>query len=131
MATLSSFFGIAALALALVGLYGLMAFTVTRRSGEIGIRMAIGAQRTDVLWMVLRSTLTLVATGIAIGVPAAMIALRLASNRISGLLSGASALDPLAMAAATFLMSAAALIAGYLPARRASRVDPMVVLRNE
>jgi predicted permease len=131
MATLSGFFGLAALALALVGLYGLMAFAVTRRGGEIGIRMAMGAQRAAVLWMVLRNTLALVAMGIAVGLPAAIVALRLAASRISGLLSGANTIDLMAITAATLLMISAALIAGYLPARRASRVDPMVVLRNE
>lgn len=131
MATLSSFFGTVALALAVVGLYGLMAFAVVRRSGEIGIRMAIGAQRGDVLWMVLRDTLALVGVGIAIGVPVALVAMRLASSRISGLLFGLSASDPMAIGVAVVLMAVASIVAGYLPARRASRVDPMVVLRNE
>jgi predicted permease len=131
IATLSSFFGMVALALAVVGLYGLMAFTVVRRSGEIGIRMAIGAQRGDVQWMVLRDTLALVGMGIAIGVPVALVAMRLASSRISGLLYGLSVSDPVKIGAATVVMALAAALAGYLPARRASRVDPMVVLRNE
>ncbi|HYL77110.1 MAG TPA: ABC transporter permease [Bryobacteraceae bacterium] len=131
IATLSSFFGAVALALAVVGLYGLMAFAVVRRSGEIGIRMAIGAQRRDVLWMVLRDTLALVGVGIAIGVPVALVAMRLASSRISGLLFGLSSGDPVAIGVAVVVMAMAAAVAGYLPARRAARVDPMVVLRNE
>jgi len=131
VATLSSFFGMLALLLAVVGLYGLMAFAVVRRSGEIGIRMAMGAQRRDVVWMVLRNTLALVFSGIVIGVPVALAATRLASSHISGLLFGLHATDPITIAAATLLMVLAATVAGYLPARRASRVDPMVVLRNE
>jgi ABC-type antimicrobial peptide transport system permease subunit len=130
IATLSSFFGVAALVLAAVGLYGLMAFTVVRRTSEIGIRMAMGAQRAAVLWMVMRDTLVLVSIGVLIGIPAALAALRLSSH-ISGLLFGLSATDPITLVMAVGLMTSAALIAGYVPARRASRVDPMVALRNE
>jgi ABC-type antimicrobial peptide transport system permease subunit len=127
IATPSGFFGIAALILAAVGLYGLMAFTVVRRTSEIGIRMAMGAQRSAVLWMVLRDTLVLVFLGVLLGVPAALAALR----PISGLLFGLRATDPATLAMSVGLMITAALIAGYIPARLASRVDPMVALRNE
>jgi predicted permease len=131
IATLSGFFGIAALILAAVGLYGLMAFTVVRRTGEIGIRMAMGARRGAVLWMVLRDTLMLVFVGVLLGVAAALGVLRLSSSHISGLLFGLRASDPLTLVMAVGLMTGAAMIAGYVPARRASRVDPMVALRNE
>ena len=131
IATLSSFFGILALLLASIGLYGLLAFAVVQRSGEMGIRMALGARRGDVVWMVMREALLLVVAGIAIGVPAALAGARLASSQISGLLFGLEATDPLTIAFATLLLASVAMIAGYLPARRASRVDPMVALRNE
>jgi predicted permease len=131
IATLSGFFGIAALILAAVGLYGLMAFTVVRRTGEIGIRMAMGAQRGAVLWMVMRDTLVLVFLGVIIGIPVALTVLRLSSSHISGLLFGLRATDPITLAMAVGLMTSAAMISGYVPARRASRVDPMVALRNE
>jgi len=131
IATLSGFFGMAALILAAVGLYGLMAFTVVRRTGEIGIRMAMGAQRGAVLWMVMRDTLVLVFLGVAIGIPVALTVLRLSSSHISGLLFGLRATDPITLAMAVGLMTSAAMIAGYVPARRASRVDPTVALRNE
>ena len=131
IATLSSFFGILALLLASIGLYGLLAFAVVQRTGEMGIRMALGAKRGDVVWMVMREGLLLVVAGIAIGVPAALAAARLAYSQVSGLLYGLQATDPLTIAVATVLLASVAMIAGYLPARRASRVDPMVALRNE
>jgi ABC-type antimicrobial peptide transport system permease subunit len=131
IATLSSFFSVLALLLASVGLYGLLAFTVVQRTGEMGIRTALGAQRGAVVWMILKEALCLVLIGVAIGVPVSLGAARLVSSRISGLLFGLKATDPLTIAAATALLVMAAAIAGYLPARRASRVDPMVALRNE
>ena len=131
IAMLSSFFGILALLLACVGLYGLLAFAVVQRTGEMGIRMALGAGRGDVLWMVLGEALLLVLTGVAIGVPAAIVAVRLASSQIAGLLYGLKPTDPFTVVAATVLLVSVAAAAGYLPARRASRVDPMVALRNE
>ncbi len=131
IATLSSFFGVLALLLAGVGLYGLLAFGVVQRTGEMGVRMALGAQRWDVLWMVLREALSLVLIGVGLGLPAALAAARLAENQISGLLFGLTTGDPVTIAAATGLLAAVAGVAAYLPARRASRVDPMVALRNE
>jgi predicted permease len=127
IAQLVSFFGVLALLLACVGLYGVMGHAVARRTNEIGIRMALGAERHSILWMVLRETLILVIAGIAIGVPVALAAARLVSTQLYGL----SAADPLTLAAAVTLLVAVAALAGYLPARRASRVDPMVALRYE
>jgi len=131
IATLSSFFGILALLLASIGLYGLLAFAVVQRTAEMGIRMALGARRGDVVRMVMREALLLVVAGIVIGVPAALAGARLASSQVSGLLFGLEATDPLTIALATLLLAVVAMAAGYLPARRASRVDPMVALRNE
>ncbi len=131
IAQLSSFFGGLALMLACVGLYGVMAYAVTRRTNEIGIRMALGAQRGDVLWMVLRETLALVLIGVGIGIPAALATTRLVSSLISGLLFGLRANDPSTIALAALLLVAVAVLAGYIPARRASHVDPMVALRYE
>ena len=127
MATLSGFFGALALLLAGIGLYGVLAYTVGRRTAEIGIRMALGAGRRSVLWMVLRDTAGLVVCGIGVGLP-----LALASARLAGtLLFGLTPADPPTMALAVFTMLLAAGAAGYLPARRATRVDPMVALRYE
>jgi hypothetical protein len=131
IAMLSSFFSILALLLACVGLYGLLTFAVVQRTGEMGIRMALGASRGDVVWMVMREALALAVIGVAIGVPSALAVARLASSQIAGLLFGLKASDPLTMVAAAMLLALVAAIAGYLPARRASRVDPMVALRNE
>lgn len=127
MTQLVSFFGVLALVLASVGLYGVMGHAVARRTNEIGIRMALGAARSSILWMVLRETLLLVGTGIAIGVPVALGAGRLVSAQLYGL----SAADPLTLAGAVVVLIGVAALAGYLPARRASQVDPMVALRYE
>jgi ABC-type antimicrobial peptide transport system permease subunit len=97
----------------------------------MGIRMALGANRADVIWTVMREALALVAAGVLIGVPVALLVGRVASNRISGLLFGLRATDPLTIAAATIIMALIAAGAGYVPARRASRVDPMTALRTE
>jgi predicted permease len=131
IATLSTVFSALALLLACVGLYGLLSFSVVQRSAEMGIRMALGANRADVLWTVMREALLLVATGVIIGIPVALALGRLASNRISGLLFGLQPTDPITIAAATLVLALIAAGAGYMPARRASRVDPMVALRNE
>ncbi len=128
---LSGFFGLLALLLASGGLYGLMAYSVARRTGEIGIRMALGAQRGNVLWMVLRETLALVSTGLAIGVPFAWGTARLAGHWIEGLLYGMKATDPATIALAALMLALVAAFAGAIPARRASHVDPMVALRYE
>jgi predicted permease len=127
IAQLVSVFGVLALVLACVGLYGVMAHTVARRTNEIGIRMALGAERRDILWMVLRETLSLVLAGVAIGVPVAIGGAQLISSQLYGL----TAADPLTLAASSLALTAVAALAGYLPARRASRVDPLVALRYE
>jgi macrolide transport system ATP-binding/permease protein len=120
-----------ALLLACIGLYGLLAFSVVQRTGEVGIRMALGASRGEVLWMMLREALVLALTGLAIGLPMAVAAGRIASSKVSGLLFGLNATDPATVAAAATLLVLVSGIAAYLPARRASRIDPMVALRNE
>jgi len=127
IAWLSTFFGLLAAFLACIGIYGLMSYAVTRRTNEIGIRMALGAERSGVLWMVMRESLMLVAVGVVIGIPAALAAARL----ISSVLYGLKATDPITITAAALAMIAVAALAGYLPARRAAKVDPMVALRYE
>jgi len=127
MATLASAFGLLGLALVVVGLYGLLAYTVTRRTNEIGIRLALGAMRGQVLWMVIQHALALLALGIALGVPAAWAASRL----VSSLLFGLKATDPRTIVGAILVLGVSALVAALLPALRASRVDPMVALRYE
>jgi ABC-type antimicrobial peptide transport system permease subunit len=127
VARLATFFGLLALLLACVGLYGVMSYGVARRTNEIGIRMALGARGRSVLWLVLREGLVLVAIGLVIGLVAASALTRTAESLLYELKPN----DPLTIALATVLLAAVALLAGYLPARRASRVDPMVALRDE
>ena len=127
LAQLSGLFGALALLLACVGLYGTMSYAVARRTNEIGIRMAMGARQSQMLWMVLRDVLVLAGMGIAIGLPAALAATRLLDQYLFGLKPG----DPATIAAATALLLAIAMLAGYVPARRAARVDPMTALRYE
>ena len=127
MAMVSGFFGLLAALLAVIGLYGLISYIVTRRRHEIGIRAALGAQPRDLRWLVLRETLLLAAIGTAIGVPATLMIGRLASS----LLFGITATDPITIASSTLLLVGAAILSGYLPARRAAKVDPMVALRYE
>jgi predicted permease len=124
---LSEAFGVLAMLLAGIGLYGIMAYTVARRTRDIGIRLALGAERSGVLWQVLRETLRLVSVGIAMGVPIALAGAQL----IRGMLFGLGFADPVAIMFAVILLAAAAALAGFLPARRASQVDPMVALRYE
>jgi ABC-type antimicrobial peptide transport system permease subunit len=131
VATLSSLFSALALLLAVIGLYGLMAFSVVRRTSEMGIRMALGAARMRVVQLVMGEALLLVGIGVALGVPAAFAAGRLASNRLSELLFGVTAMDPSTMAGAVAVLVVAAAAAAYLPAARAARVDPVVALRSE
>ena len=126
-ADLGSCFAALALAIACVGLYGAMAYTVARRTGEIGIRMALGAQRPGIVWMVLREVLAIAGVGLALGYGAA----RLTTRFVESFLFGMKPNDPLEVAAAIGILLAAALTAGYLPAWRASRIDPAVALRNE
>lgn len=127
VAMLATFFGGLALLLASVGLYGLMSYTVTRRTSEIGIRMALGAQRRDVLGLIVREVTWLALAGIAAGIPLALAASRL----IAGMLYGLSPGEPMTIAVSTIILLGVTILAGYLPARRASRIDPMTALRSE
>jgi ABC-type antimicrobial peptide transport system permease subunit len=113
--------------LACIGLYGLMSYTVTRRTREIGIRVALGAQRENILWMVLREGLVMALFGIAIGIPSALVATRL----IASMLFGISTNDLPTITGVALLLLLVALLAGFLPARRASGIDPVVALRTE
>jgi predicted permease len=126
-AMLSGFFAVLALLLASIGLYGLMSYAVTRRTREIGIRVALGAQRETVLWIVLREALVLALFGIAIGIPSALAATRL----IASMLFDLSPSDLPTIAAVSLLLLLVALFAGYLSARRASAIEPIVALRAE
>ncbi|HWC99174.1 MAG TPA: ABC transporter permease [Candidatus Sulfopaludibacter sp.] len=126
-ANLGACFAVLALLIACVGLYGAMAYTVARRTGEIGIRMALGAQRPKIIWMVLREVLALTAAGLLVGYVAA----RFTTHLVESFLYGLKANDPLAVAGAVAILLAAAIAAGYIPAWRASRIDPAVALRNE
>jgi predicted permease len=127
IARLASFFGLLALLLACVGLYGVMSYGVARRTNEIGIRIALGARGRSVLWLVLREALVLVAIGLVVGVLASLAVTKTAASLLYELKPN----DPLTITLATLLLALVALIAGYLPARRASRVDPMIALREE
>ena len=126
-AILSAFFGALALLLAGIGLYGLMAYNVTRRTQEIGVRVALGAAPKDVLSMILRETLGLTSIGIVLGLVCALAAAQV----VAGMLYGVSAQDPLTLAAVSIVLTGVAALAGWIPARRAMRVDPMVALRYE
>jgi ABC-type antimicrobial peptide transport system permease subunit len=127
VAELSAFFGIVAAFLACIGIYGLTSYAVSRRTHEIGIRMALGAQRTDVLRMVMRETILLAMAGLGIGIPAALASARLVASILYGLKPD----DPATLVAAVLFLFSVAVFAGFIPARRASKVDPMVALRHE
>ncbi|MBV8810633.1 MAG: FtsX-like permease family protein [Acidobacteriaceae bacterium] len=120
-------FGAAALALAAIGIYGVVAFSVTRRTQEIGIRVALGAERTDVLRIILGEGARLAFLGVAIGIAASFAITRL----MASLLFGIKATDPITFAGVAVLLSAVALLASYIPARRAMRLDPNTALRWE
>ena len=127
VARLASFFGLLALLLACIGLYGVMSYGVARRTNEIGIRMALGARGRSVLWLVLREALVLVVIGLVIGLIVATMVTKTAASLLYELKPN----DPLTIALATLLLAVVAVLAGYFPARRAARVDPMVALREE
>jgi predicted permease len=127
LATLSGFFGALALAMATIGLYGVMAYNIARRRNEIGIRMAVGADPSRVLRMVLREVAILIAMGLAIGLSAAMGATRF----VESFLFGVKANDPWTLSIAAGILALAAALAGFLPARSASRLDPIIALREE
>ena len=127
LSVLTGFFGVLSLLLACVGLYGIMAYSVARRTHEIGIRMALGAEKRDVLRMVIGQGLKLAVIGVAIGIAGAMALTRF----LSSLLYGVTPTDPLTFIAVSLILIAVALLACYIPARRAAKVDPMVALRYE
>jgi putative ABC transport system permease protein len=127
IATLTTLFGVLGLLLAAVGLYGVMAYMVEQRTSEIGVRMALGADRGTVVKMVLRGAFSQVGIGLALGIPAAIGAGKL----MTGQLFGVKPWDPVMLSLATLLLSLAALLASVIPARRAAGVEPMVALRNE
>ena len=124
---LSAAFGVLALVLASIGLYGIMAYTVARRTRDIGIRLALGAEPGNILRQVLRETLTLVLLGFVIGVPIAIGG----THFVRSMLFGLGIADPIAISFAALTLACVAVLAGFLPARRASRVDPMIALRYE
>jgi predicted permease len=127
VARLATFFGLLALLLACVGLYGVMSYAVARRTNEIGIRMALGAQGANVLWLVLRESLTLVLIGLVLGLLSSLASTKTAATLLFGLKPN----DPLTITLASLLLIIVAVVACYLPAHRAARVDPMTALREE
>jgi len=121
------FFGGFALLLACVGLHGVTSYAVARRTSEIGIRMALGAQRSSVVWLVLRQVIVLAIIGLVAGIPATVAAAR----TVRALLFDVEPTDPLSLIAGAVALSAVAIASGFLPAHRASRLDPLVALRTE
>ena len=127
IAMLSLGFGALATLLASIGLYGVMAFVVARRTKEIGVRMALGAKAGTVIWLVMKEVLLLLSIGLAVGVPAAI----LLGRFISAQLYGVKAQDPWVAGLSVILLLSVASLAGFIPARRASRIDPLLALRYE
>jgi ABC-type antimicrobial peptide transport system permease subunit len=127
LATLAAFFGAVATLLAAIGLYGLLAFTVTRRTREIGVRMALGATRSHVIGMVLRNVGWLVTLGLAVGAPAAYWSQRLAASMLENMPQGGA----FSIAAGAAALVTVALVAAYVPVRRAIQVEPLIALRSE
>jgi ABC-type antimicrobial peptide transport system permease subunit len=118
-------FSLLALLLAVIGLYGVVSYNVVRRTNEIGIRIALGAQTPAVQWMILRESLLLLAIGVGLGLPLTLLTTKYIKDQLFGL----SALDPMTFTVALFVVSAMTFLAAWLPARRATKVDPMVALR--
>lgn len=127
IATLTTLFGALGLVLAAVGLYGVMSYTVEKRTSEIGVRMALGASRGDVIRMVLRGSFAQVGIGLALGIPAAMGAGKLMGDQLFGV----KPWDPVMLTLAILVLGAAALLASFIPAQRAASVEPMTALRTE
>jgi predicted permease len=127
IARLTQLFGLLALMLACIGLYGVTAYSVARRTGEIGIRVALGADRAKVIGMVLRGALVQLSLGLAVGIPVALAGCRLLANQLYGVKS----YDPAILGSATMVLATCALLAGFIPARRAASIDPMQALRTE
>jgi ABC-type antimicrobial peptide transport system permease subunit len=127
VASLATVFGAMAGVLAAVGLYGLMAFNVTRRTREIGVRVALGASRTQVTWLAIREVLALAAVGAALALPAAWGLAHFIESQLYGVKAG----DPLALGGAFAALALVAIAASYVPARRAAKLAPMVALREE
>jgi ABC-type antimicrobial peptide transport system permease subunit len=127
IASLCSIFGFLATLLAMIGLYGVMAYVVAQRTREIGIRMALGAVQSNVVWMVMREVLMLVAIGVIVGVPASIGLAKLAQSQLFGL----SGHDPMTVVLAAIFLAIVACAAGYVPAWRASKLDPITALRYE
>jgi len=126
-ATLAALFGALALGLCCVGLYGVTSYSVTRRTNEVGIRMALGAARTRIMWLFLRQTLVLILVGVAIGTPIALAC----AQFVKSLLFGLAPADPVSFALALLVLVGVATAACLLPSHRATKVDPMVALRYE
>jgi putative ABC transport system permease protein len=126
-AVLFSLFGVLALALAAVGLYGVLAYLVAERTREIGVRLSLGAREGDVVGLVVRQGLRLVAIGLVLGLAGSFLSVRL----LEGLLFGISARDPLTFVGIAAVLALTGALASFVPARRAARVDPMVALRHE
>ena len=127
LATLAGFFGGLALVLAMIGLYGVMSYNVARRQNGIGIRIALGAEPRRVLRMVMGELALLIGIGLAVGLVGALVATRL----VASFLYGVTPHDPITLALAVVLLAGAAVLAGYFPARRASRLQPLIALREE
>jgi ABC-type antimicrobial peptide transport system permease subunit len=127
LSTLATLFGVLGLLLAAIGLYGVMSYSVEQRTSEIGVRMALGADRNQVLAMVLRTGLIQAGIGLGFGIPAAILAGHLMSDQLFGVRPW----DPVMLSLATVSLGVAAILASFIPARRAAGVEPMVALRNE